>query len=137
MTPRQRVLIPPEVDADSEGWWVEIGQRRFTLPRCRACGRHFFPPIPACPLCASTDITLEAASGNGTIYSWITVHQAMDDTYGEDTPYTVVLVDLAEGVRMLGRLLDSGAPRPELPVQVTFHEVDGQVLVGFVRRDGR
>ncbi|MFH7323010.1 MULTISPECIES: Zn-ribbon domain-containing OB-fold protein [unclassified Aeromicrobium] len=57
-----------------------------------------FPPRPVCPSCGSTELAWGDSEGRGTIYSATTISPRGVD------PYTVVVVDLDEGFRMMSRL---------------------------------
>jgi uncharacterized OB-fold protein len=130
----QRGFIAVEPDSDTAEWWAAVKEGRFTLPRCRACGKYFFPPLPTCPRCGSSDIELIAASGRGRIYSWVVIHRALDPVFAQDVPYTVVAVDLDEGPRMFGRFAtDTSGPAAGAAVVATFYDVQGQRLIGFER----
>ena len=63
--------------------------------RCGACGTLLGYPRVLCPGCGGRDLEWEESAGRGTVYSATTVH-AREETY------TVVLVDLDEGVRVMG-----------------------------------
>ncbi|MBV1867550.1 MAG: OB-fold domain-containing protein [Marinosulfonomonas sp.] len=72
----------------------------FRIQRCGDCNAHIFHPRPICPECGSGDLSWVAPSGDGTIYAKTIVHRRAEK--GGD--YNVVLVDLAEGVRMMSRV---------------------------------
>lgn len=91
------------VDADSAPFWDGLREHRVTLPRCRGCGRRRHPPTPRCPFCADPRFDREDAPGTGTVYSTITVHRTLDVAFEQDTPYSIVTVDLDGGGRMVGR----------------------------------
>jgi uncharacterized OB-fold protein len=46
------------------------------------------------------------ASGAGSLYSWVVVNRALDESFLEDAPYTIVVIDLHEGARVNARLRD-------------------------------
>lgn len=71
------------------------------------------------------------ASGRGRVYSWVTIHRALDPAFAEDVPYTVLSVDLDEGPRMFGRLCGDAEPHAGDAVQVRIYDVRGQKLAGF------
>lgn len=128
--PPQRATVPPVTDADSEPWWQGVREGRLLLQRCDACGRCRFPPLPDCPYCGAAGHRVETASGRGRIYSWITVNRALSERFAGQEPYTVVTVDLDEGGRIFGRLLE-GAAVPDGRVEAVFYSVDDVALVGF------
>jgi uncharacterized OB-fold protein len=70
----------------------------------------------------------------GTVSSWCRFHQVYFEGFGEDVPYTVIVVELEEGPRLFSNLVE--APEGEieigLPVEVMFDDVTPEVtLVKF------
>ena len=63
--------------------------------RCAACGLLLGYPRVLCPGCGGRDLAFEESAGQGTVYSATTVHT-------REEAYTVLLVDLDEGVRVMG-----------------------------------
>jgi uncharacterized protein len=127
-----RCAVAPAIDGASTEFWSALEEGRLVVPRCNSCGRHSFPPMPSCPLCGSLDVSQDEVSGAGTIYSWATVHIALNPAFEADVPYTVLVVDLREGGRLVGRFLE-GDTRPEAGAQVQLepYRVDGITLPGF------
>lgn len=80
-------------------WREALGEGRFLLQRGRTSGRHFFPPRVAEPGSGTRDWDWVEASGDGTVYSATLVHPRPPEA-----PYNVVLVDLVEGPRVMGRV---------------------------------
>jgi uncharacterized OB-fold protein len=123
--------VAVKTDADSEAFWNGLRAGQLQLPHCSA-GHRFFPPMPSCPVCGSTDVGLRPAEGRGRLYSWATVHIALDPAFVPDAPYTVVVAELDGGGRLMGRLLDtSDELRAGAQVQLETYEVDGETLPGF------
>lgn len=127
----RRGFVEPMVDADSEPWWRALAERRLLLPRCRDCGRSWFPPTPGCPECGSPSVELVEASGRGRVYSWVVINRALSPAFAGDAPYTILAVDLEEGARVFGRLVGEGAVAGGSPVRADFYEVEGRTLLGF------
>ena len=87
------------------------------------CDTPRFPAGPLCPCCSSQDTNWVAASGHGTVYSWIVVrHPVPADIYSDEVPYVVALIDLVEGVRMPTNLVncDVDAITGGMKVEVVF-----------------
>ena len=57
------------------------------------------------PACRATQPTYVVVSGRGTVYCYVVHHHP--PVPGKELPFVVVLVELAEGVRMVGELLDA------------------------------
>ncbi|KAA0578564.1 OB-fold domain-containing protein [Azospirillum sp. B21] len=75
-------------------------------------------------------------SGRGTVFSHSHVHVAFQGgAWSGQLPYTVVLVDLAEGPRMLSRLIGADAPavRGGDAVSVVFPQIGDRRYPFFER----
>lgn len=64
--------------------------------RCAACTRAVFHPRVICPHCGALDLEWQESAGVGTVYSVTRVRSRQGSR-------TVMLVDLDEGYRMMGR----------------------------------
>ena len=97
----------PQPDADDGPFWAAAAQGRIVVSQCRQCWRCWVRPTPGCPSCGQSDIARIDATGAGSLYTWVVVNRAMDDSFADDVPYTIVVVDLDEGARVQARLTDS------------------------------
>ena len=70
--------------------------------RCAACSAAQTLTRVACAECGSTQLAWHTATGSGTVYATTIVTRAPNDTFKALTPYTLVLVDLDEGARVMG-----------------------------------
>jgi uncharacterized OB-fold protein len=122
----------PEADEDSAPFWQGCREHELRLQYCPDCDRHQFPPGPNCQTCRSKDMEWVSASGKGKVYSWIVVtHPVPREVYGDDVPYIVALIDLAEGARMASNLL-ACAPQDvvaDMAVEVVFDDVTEDVTL--------
>ncbi|MGH3319381.1 MAG: Zn-ribbon domain-containing OB-fold protein [Streptosporangiaceae bacterium] len=130
-------MVPPEPGPDSRFFWDGLADGRLLLPLCRSCGHMWFPPIPCCPRCGGIDVGDGEAAGTGRLYSWVVTHHPFDTAYAEDVPYTVAVVTLDEGPRLVGRLFraDPAALVPDQPMRAVRYTTRGQPLLGFVPTD--
>lgn len=69
--------------------------------RCSACGTAQTGQRFACTACGSTLPAWHDAAGAGTVWSVSTVHRAPTDAWRAEAPYTLVLVTLDEGPRVM------------------------------------
>lgn len=99
-----------------------LSQGRFMIQRSRSSGRHVFYPRIAEPLTGATDLEWVPASGNGTVYA-ATVNYLRPSA----TDYSIVLVDLDEGVRMMSRV--EGVPPADVRI--------GMRVVARIALDGQ
>jgi uncharacterized OB-fold protein len=89
---------------------------------CLDCGQAIFHPRVLCTSCGSTRLEWRASAGRGAVYSATTVYLRDVD------PYTVALVDLDEGVRVMARVDDAvpGEPPIDSAVRVVAGEIAGE-----------
>jgi uncharacterized OB-fold protein len=100
-----------------------VDRDRLRLERCDRCGRHRVEPMPSCPWCGGAEFTVVDAAGTGRVYSWITVHRALDDEHADEVPFTIAAVSLDEGCRVFARV-DAPSASLVADVPVTAHFVD-------------
>lgn len=125
----------PSVTPDTAFFWEGLRAQRLLIRRCARCGHLHHPPGPMCPACQASEWDSVEVSGRGVIHSFVVVHQPQ--LPGFDYPLPVALVELEEGVRLVGNL--SGIPLARvsigMPVQVQFVEVEpGYWLYAFGER---
>src|SRR5260370_32091666 len=92
------------LDGDSQVYWEGIARGELRIQRCAACTRYVFYPRSICPHCFSDWLSWVVASGNGTIYSYTVAHQPFGP-FAREVPFTITIVQLEEGVRMMTRIL--------------------------------
>jgi uncharacterized protein len=92
------------IDAESRPFWDGLHQGELRLQRCDDCGRAVFHPRAVCPHCFGDRLAWFTAAGTGTVHSATVVHHAFGAFAGQ-VPYTIALIDLDEGVRMLSRIV--------------------------------
>jgi uncharacterized OB-fold protein len=107
-------------DELSGPYWSGAAQGRLVIQRCDGCGalRHY--PRLMCSICHSFDWSPYEASRAGTVHSWTVSHHLFDPSVTTDNPYTLVTVDMQDGVRVLGRLSDAVQPEAGLAVELVF-----------------
>jgi len=75
-----------------------LAQKRFMIQRARATGAHFYYPRIAEPRSGALEWEWVEASGLGTVYSTTVVRSKSGN-------HNVALIDLAEGPRMMSRVV--------------------------------
>lgn len=85
----------------------------------------------SCQRCGSFEHCLTESEGSGIIYSYTVVERPL--LPGFDEPYTVVLVEVDEGVRYLGLYENEAGADPVVGSRVTVQlNPDKQVQISFV-----
>jgi uncharacterized OB-fold protein len=104
-------------------WRKALGEGRLLLQRDPASGDAIFPPRPM----GAAPVEWIEASGMGRVYSATVVRPRPPEA-----PYNVVLVDLAEGARMMARVEAApDAVRIGMAVRARIVEDAGAPLVVF------
>lgn len=102
-----RVRPPaPTADPDTAFYWDGAMAGELRLQRCATCGEIRHPPGPMCPACRSLEFDVVRAGGTGTVFSSFVARYP--ELPGFDYPYVVAVVELAEGVRVIGNVRDAG-----------------------------
>lgn len=114
----------PNVDEPDTGpFWRATKERVLRYQVCTRCSTVVFPPRPHCPECTGLDLDNRTSGGLGTVHACTTTHQHSHPYFHAVAPYTIGLVDLDEGFRMLAELSDSTVT-PGSRVHVDWEEHD-------------
>ncbi|MFF9148647.1 bifunctional MaoC family dehydratase N-terminal/OB-fold nucleic acid binding domain-containing protein [Streptomyces sp. NPDC014861] len=132
--PPERPRRPrPVINRDNAGFWEGVAAHRLLIQRCTACGTLRFPWLPGCGDCGAPEWETVEAGGDGTVFSYVVMHHPPFPAF--DPPYAVGLIELAEGVRMVGNVV--GVPydkvRIGMPVRLEFLRVDEELELPVFR----
>jgi len=132
--PAPALPIRPVVSRDTEFFWAGTRRGELRIQRCVTCGALRHPPGPMCPACGAAGTGDHvAAEGTGEVYSYVVHHHP--PVPGKELPFVVALVQLPEGVRMVGELrgVEPDEVRIGLPVHVEFVRVDDDLTLPMWR----
>jgi uncharacterized protein len=130
-------VLRPAVSRDTAFFWAGTAAGELRIQRCGECGALRHPPGPMCPACGAARPGYVVAAGTGEVYSYVVHHHP--PVPGKQLPLVIALVQLTEGVRMVGELLDVSPERVRigLPVRVAFLRVDGELTLPAWREEPR
>jgi uncharacterized OB-fold protein/acyl dehydratase len=113
------LMMRPAVSRDTQFFWDGINAHELRIQK-RPDGTLQHPPVPATWQDRQASVDYVVASGRGTVYSYV-VHHA-PQVPGRTLPFVIALVELEEGVRMLGELrgVDPSAVQIGMPVRATY-----------------
>ena len=115
----------PQVGEFDDGpYWDYCKRGELRVQRCRDCGRHIWPVLPACPDDLSTDLEWVPTATIGTIASWVVYHRVYHPEFATVVPYICANIELPEGVRMTGNVV---GPNGEIKAN--------EILAGDLRTD--
>lgn len=113
-------------------FFEEARAGRLTGIRCRHCAELAIPPKEFCPSCHQRAWEPVPLAGYGTIASFTVIHVPPPGQTAE-LPYAVAVVRLAEGVSLLGRIVDIPIDSLRIGLPVKFRPLitEGQTVIGF------
>ena len=80
--------------------WTK-GEQAITFQTCNACGHVQYFHRAFCAACGASDPREARASGKGRVYATSLVCRAATPETRAHVPYNILLVDCAEGFRMM------------------------------------
>ena len=127
MADKSRIPVP-EPTPETAHFWEGTRSGELRLQQCAACDHVYFPPRPFCPRCASQDVRVVRASGRATLYSYVIHHRPVP---GFVPPYSIAVVQLAEGPRMMSNIIESEqtpeALQLDMPLEVVFEKATDEI----------
>jgi uncharacterized protein len=123
-------VMRPQVTPDTSFFWAGTAAGELRIQRCPECGALRHPPGPMCPACGTaSDGSYVVAAGTGEVFSYVVHHHP--PVPGKQLPMVVALVQLPEGVRMVGEMpgVRPDQVRIGLPVRVAFVRVDDDLTL--------
>ena len=126
----QYLPLPPRLDVAGE-FYSFLKKRELRFQRCSDCGRWRHVPRDTCAQCGSWKWEWAKSSGRGRIFSWTTVEHPAIPSFAAFAPYSPVVIEMEEGVRLVSWMVDCPAEslRLDLPVEVTFEDVTADVTL--------
>lgn len=118
----------PEPTPETAHFWEGTRAGELRLQRCRPCSGSYFPPRPFCPACGRREVEVYRASGRARLLSYVISHRPAP---GFEAPYSIAIVELEEGPRMMTNVVDC-PQTPEalvldMPLQVRFEAVSDEI----------
>ena len=112
-------MMRPSLSRDTAFFWEGVKAHELRVQR-RPDGSLQHPPVPAVWQDKDQPIDYVVSGGKGTVYSFV-VHHA-PKVPGRTLPFVIALVELEEGVRMLGELrnVDHAKVKIGMPVSATY-----------------
>jgi uncharacterized OB-fold protein/acyl dehydratase len=112
-------MMRPAASRDTQFFWDGVNAHELRIQK-RPDGSLQHPPVPALWQDKQAPIDYVVAGGKGTVFSFV-VHHA-PKVPGRTLPFVIALVELEEGVRMLGELrnVDPATVEVGMPVRATY-----------------
>jgi uncharacterized OB-fold protein len=115
-------------------YWREIPQRyRLEANKCKSCGFISFPPRLICPQCQNREFEEMKLADKGKVLTF-TVIRVPPQQFVDQAPYAVGVVELDDGVRLTGQIVDYDfedlkiGQRVKVEFRKIFHEGEAGIL---------
>ena len=117
----------PLPTAETLPYWLGAGKGVLRYTYCPSCDACMFPPRSICAICRTAS-EWRASSGRGAIHAFTRVERAPSAAFRADTPYTIALVDLDEGFRIMTNVRGSGVEAVRIGdrVRIIFEPMTGE-----------
>lgn len=107
------------------------GAQAIVYQACGACRQIWYFRRSFCPSCGAQDVADLQASGEGVVHAISVVTRAATPEARARVPYAVVLIDMAEGFRMMGH--GDNDLRIGERVTARFEDFTGRIVPFFAR----
>lgn len=120
----------PRPDATSAPFWRGAAEGELRFQRCPACDHRQHYPRKLCTRCGAEPVW-EVASGRGEVHTFTVVRQFGMKPFREELPYVVAMIELAEGVRMMGNVTDLDPEAVHIGMAVEAYAVIAEDGIGI------
>ena len=122
-------MMRPAASRDTQFFWDGVKAHELRIQK-RPDGSLQHPPVPAVWQDKEAPVDYVVASGKGTVFSFV-VHHA-PKVPGRTLPFVIALVELEEGVRMLGELrnVDPATVEIGMPVRAIYIDFPATTRAG-------
>lgn len=127
----------PEPDGLNADFYRHLARGQIHLQQCSDCSAIHHPPRYRCASCGGADHRWLASSGRGRVFSWTVTHRPVDPGWASEIPYATLIVELEEGVRVVGALrgLSPAELALDLPVVAEIEVVSEEFAFIHFRPD--
>lgn len=112
----------PDPDGTAAPFWQGAAAGELRVQQCVQCGHHQHYPRKLCIRCGG-EPAWQPTSGRGTVYTFTVVRQFGLPPFRDELPYVVAMIELEEGVRMLGNVTDVSVDDVHIGMSVEAYAV--------------
>jgi hypothetical protein len=113
----------PEPDAFERPFFEAAARGELLYQRCPKCRHAQFYPRAVCTSCGA-DPEWATASGRGAVHTYTVVRQNGMPPFKDELPYVVAMVELPEGVRMMGNVTGCDADEVSVGAKLEAYAVE-------------
>ena len=123
----------PQLRGEEKQYFADLRRHQLPYYACTSCDAVYARPQEFCPTCGKR-VERKWSSATARCHSYTVQQRAGHPYFADAVPYTIALVDFAEGFRTLADLTTPGGrPRIGQRVRVEFEDVTEELtLAHFV-----
>lgn len=123
----------PELTELNQPYWDALKAGRHSFQRCQHCGHAWLPARAQCPDCLGQDWSWQTASGRARLISWVVYRMAYHPSFAKRLPYTVAVVELEEGPRMMSNIVgvDASTLEIDMPLRMVIEDEGDMAVARF------
>ena len=114
--------------------WRKIPELyRLESGKCKKCGNISFPKRIVCPECGSNEFEVLALKGKGKLVTY-TIIRVAPEGFGDQAPYAIGIVELDEGIRIMGQIADCDPEKLKIGDRLTaqFRRMSEEGKTGMI-----
>lgn len=121
----------PTLDVWSRPFWEACKDERLIAQKCAVSGEVWWPPGPVSPVTRQEDWDWVDLSGEGTVWSWVIMHQRYFAGFAPEIPYNIAQVRLDEGPILITNLVGVAEEdiRRDMRVRVVFEKATDEITL--------
>jgi uncharacterized OB-fold protein len=108
--------FPSAVEPEYQQFFAGLADGLIIVRRCTSCGTAQWPPRDACGHCHGTDFVGAEVAQQGTVYTCSVVQRAFQPWFAERVPYGIAVVDVGQGIRLMGNVFGPDVERLRIGV---------------------
>jgi uncharacterized OB-fold protein len=112
-------------------FWEATRAGKLMVQECRETKKKVWPPRFVSPYVPGGELDWVPIEGIGEIYTFNIVYRGFFPYYKDKVPYALVVVDLGEGVRMLGNTVDMDPTKVHcgMKMEAVFEKVNDEITL--------
>lgn len=107
--------VLPQATPETRPYWDGLKEGKLMIQRNKQTGKAYFPPRPFDPADPFAEVEWFEASGKGTLLSYVISHRPLP---GFVAPFSIAVVMLDEGVKMMTNIIDCPQTREALQLDM-------------------
>lgn len=112
MTTADGIPYPPLTPTGrTREWWDSAALGVLLLQKCADCGAVQHYPRVLCIACWSEELSWVESGGAGRVWAFTVVHMPGHPWWKTEVPYTIAVVELDEGPRVMTRIVEVAPSR--------------------------